>query len=52
MDTAEFYAHTLENVPNPEHWQEMGDRLRNVAQRAAEFPAAFSLEEHTMELEF
>ncbi|MCX5867690.1 MAG: hypothetical protein NT009_09505 [Proteobacteria bacterium] len=36
-----FYAHSRENDPNPENWQELGADLRNVAKLAAAFALAF-----------
>ena len=36
-----FYAHSLEDDQNPEHWQPLEDHLRNVAGLSAQFAEAF-----------
>lgn len=39
-----FYAHSLEGEP-PEKWHELGEHLRRVAERTADFAAEFSAAE-------
>jgi CRISPR-associated endonuclease/helicase Cas3 len=41
----EFYAHTLENDPNPEHWQRLEDHLLQTAKLAGAFAEVFGAKE-------
>lgn len=41
-----YYAHSLEEDDNPEHWQKLEDHLQQVASRARDFAAAFDSAPH------
>lgn len=38
---ATFYAHSLENDPDPTHWQDLEAHLNGVADRAGKFAEFF-----------
>ena len=40
-----FYAHTLEDDPDPRHWQTLEAHLYGVAEKAGVFAEAFGAEE-------
>lgn len=40
-----FYAHSLEDDPDPTHWQELESHLQGVAEKAAQFAGAFGSRE-------